>query len=375
MSDEQNEAKSKKQNVGAGIIAQSEALFNSMGDGAITTDEFGRIVRVNPAALKLLGYTESEMIGEWFPKIIVALDDNRVPISLIDRPITKAFLTGKAISERVHYRTKSGDYRPVSTTISPIILDKRPVGAIDVFRDISLERDIDRMKSEFISLASHQLRTPLSSIKTYTHMLADGYMGEMAQQQKRALTTILSAADRMNALINMLLNVSRIESGNILLTIRRYSLNRLISEVLKDHEMTASEKGITLNVKLTDEPTFVRTDNLIAAEVLSNLISNAIKYTPNGGKVIIKLNKKDSGAEISVSDCGIGIPKYSQDHIFTKFFRAQNVISSETTGSGLGLYLVKGLVDTLGGSIWFKSKENTGSTFYLYLPKVPEITS
>src|SRR5665213_3577530 len=168
--------------------AEAEALFTSIGDGAISTDEFGRITRVNPAAQELLGYSEEELIGAWFPKKIVAVTAEDKPITLIDRPITKAFLTGKPIAEKTYYRRKNGQKIALAINASPILLNgKPPLGAIEVFRDITLEQEIDRMKSEFISLASHQLRTPLSAIKTYTHMLYDGYMGDVSAPQKKSL--------------------------------------------------------------------------------------------------------------------------------------------------------------------------------------------
>lgn len=359
-----------------GLVAQSVALFNSIGDGAIATDEFGRIIRINPAALEILEYTEEEVLGEWFPKIFVALDENLTPLSLIDRPITKAFLTGKPIYEKMRYRTKTGQYRPVSVTVSPILLDGRPVGAIEVFRDITVEHSIDRMKSEFISLASHQLRTPLSAVKTYSHMLLEGYMGDVVPAQKKALRTILSATNRMNELVNMLLNVTRVESGSIAVNPKRHSMQRLAEEVAKELQIPAGEKNIAMHLKLPKQPLSVKTDNLLAKEVLINLVNNAVKYTPEGGEVTITLTKKNDQAIFAVTDTGMGIPAHSQDHIFTKFYRAQNVVKQETTGTGLGLYLVKGLVDTLDGKVWFKSTEHKGSTFYFSLPvKVPKKTA
>lgn len=353
------------------LIAQSEALFASMGDGAIATDEFGRIVRINKIALKILGYEEKEALGEWFPKIVVTLDEQLVPVSLIDRPITKAFLTGKSISEKLLYRTKLGEYRPVAVNVSPILLNDRPIGAIEVFRDITLDYEVDRMKSDFISLASHQLRTPLSAIKTYSHMLIDGYMGDVTPPQRQALRTILLASNRMNELINMLLNVSRIESGSIAITPKNYNMCRLVEEVVRELATQAKEHGVTVITKLPATPCKVKTDNLIAKEIMINLLSNAIKYTPKSGTVTLTLKDLPRDVRLSVQDTGIGIPRYSQDHIFTKFFRAKNVVKRETTGTGLGLYLVKGLVETLGGKVWFESEENTGSTFYFELPKQP----
>jgi PAS domain S-box-containing protein len=353
----------------AGIIAQNEALFRSIGDGVIATDEFGRIVRINPIALKLLDYTESEVLGEWFPKIFVALDESMSPVSLIDRPITRAFLTGQPVSEKMLYRTKRGLYRPVQVTVSPILLDERPIGAVEVFRDITQEHEVDRMKSEFISLASHQLRTPLSSIKTYSHMLLEGYMGDLTAPQRQSLNTIIGASDRMNELINMLLNVTRVESGSVAITPRSYDMVRLCEDVCKEMALLAKDKEIKLTLRPTKNSASIRTDVLLTKEILINLVSNAIKYSENGGQVRLKVAGRPDGVLFTVTDDGMGIPAYSQEHVFTKFFRAQNVVTKETSGTGLGLYLVKGLVELLGGKIWFKSVEHVGTTFYLWLPK------
>lgn len=350
----------------------AEALFTSIGDGAIATDEFGKITRINPTALKLLGFTEREMIGAWFPKKIVSLYENGEPVSLIDRPITRAFLTGKAIVEKTYYRKRNGQTMPVAITVSPIMLRGKPVGAIEVFRDITLEYEVDRMKSDFISLASHQLRTPLSAIKTYSHMLMDGFMGETNEAQKKALHTIVSAANRMNELISTLLNITRMESGNVTVTPKQVQIDRLAEEVNKEHALAASDKNILLDLECASKSLApVETDALLFKEVLSNLVSNAIKYTPENGRVTVVIKNRRYDVLVAVKDTGMGIPKYSQEHIFTKFFRAHNVVKQETSGTGLGLYLVKGLVDSLGGKIWFESNEGKGTTFFVTLSKAP----
>lgn len=352
----------------------AEALFSSIGDGAIATDEFGKITRINPTALKILGFNEREMIGAWFPKKIISLHENGEAVSLIDRPITRAFLTGKTVAEKTYYRKKNGQILPVSITVSPIMLAGKPVGAIEVFRDITVEFEIDRMKSDFISLASHQLRTPLSAIKTYSHMLIDGYMGEISQAQRKSLRTIVSAANRMNELISTLLNITRIESGNVTVTPKTVDVRRLAEEVNKEHILAASDKEITLTLNcLSPRDITAQTDTLLFKEVLSNLVSNAIKYTPDGGSVELGIKQRRYDILFTVKDTGMGIPKRSQEQIFTKFFRAHNVVRQETSGTGLGLYLVKGLVDALDGKIWFESNENKGTTFYVTLPKPPRV--
>ena len=356
--------------------AEAEALFTSIGDGAITTDEFGKITRVNPVAQRLLGYKETELIGSWFPKQIVAVTNDDIPITLIDRPITRAFLTGKAVTDKMSYRTKSGQQLPVAVSVSPILLDGKPLGAIEVFRDITVEQEIDRMKSEFISLASHQLRTPLSAIKTYTHMLADGYMGELNKDQTQAIDTILGATNRMNELISTLLNITRLESGIISAQLRRTRMDKLISEVLPELHLMAEQKNIELTTRcIGKEPTRLETDALIVKEVITNLVSNAIKYTPDNGwvKILVKPRKRDMLVEIR--DSGWGIPEESHDQVFSKFFRAQNIVKQETTGTGLGLYMVKGLLETLGGDVWFESREGEGTSFFFIVPRKPEMAT
>lgn len=350
--------------------AETEALFTSIGDGAISTDEFGRITRVNPVAQQLLGYKETELLGTWFPKKIMALGLDGQPINLIDRPITKALLTGKPIAQKLYYRRKDGQRIPVAINVSPIISDGKPLGAIQVFRDITLEQEIDRMKSEFISLASHQLRTPLSAIKTYSHMLFDGYMGELNEAQKKSLATIINASDRMNELIGTLLNITRMESGTIAITLKQLHVSTLAQEVVSELSLMAVHKSIALNLRYTRRTGLsIRTDSLIVKEILTNLVANAIKYTPEGGKVGIVIHPRSRDILIEVADTGWGIPKYSQDQIFSKFFRASNIVKRETSGTGLGLYLVKGLLDALGGDIWFKSEEGKGTVFSFTLPR------
>lgn len=350
--------------------AEADALFFSIGDGAIATDEFGRITRVNPVALKLLGYTEAELLGKWFPKVVVATTLDGKVYNLIDRPITKAFLTGQPVASKLYYRARDGQLVPVHVNVSPILLEGKPLGAIEVFRDIAFEEEIDRMKSEFISLASHQLRTPLSAVKTYSHMLADGYMGKVTPTQKKSLHTIIAATNRMNELISTLLNISRIESGTIAVRPKSLKVEAVVEEVLRELTLMAADKSIAMTLKITGSAsTTITTDSLILKEILTNLVSNGIKYTPDGGKITIAIRPRLSDVTISVTDTGWGIPKDVQDQIFSKFFRAPNIVRRETTGTGLGLYLVKGLVELLGGRIWFKSEEQNGTTFSLALPR------
>jgi len=347
----------------------ADALFESIAMGAITTDKQGRITRINAAALEMLGRTEAEMLGQPFTRQVVSVTERGRRLTKATRPIVRALANGETVDTRAHYKHSDGHIVPVSLSVSPVMVNGKQVGAIQMFRDTSLEDEIDHMKSDFISLASHQLRTPLSAIQTYTHLIMEGYMGPTTDPQKEALRTILTATARMNELVSTLLSITRIEGGNVAVAPKTTDLTTLAKEVLKEYSLEADEHDITLSLKAPKNLPVIRTDPLLFKEVLSNIISNALKYTSAKGSVTVNIRNRTHDVLFSVADTGLGIPKNAQGLVFAKFFRADNVIQRETNGTGLGLYLVKGLVDALGGHIWFESVENQGTTFYITLPK------
>lgn len=350
--------------------AQADALFLSLGDGAIVTDKKGNIERVNKIALKILGYKKDELVGEWLPGLLVEMDEDGHITAPLERQLTKALLTGKPVSGKVFYQTeRQKQPLPVASTVSPVVLNDKPVGTITVFRDISVEHEIDKMKSEFISIASHQLRTPLTAIKTYAHLLADGYTGALNQDQQDFLSEIITSADTMNELISILLNVSRIELGKFKIEPKQVSLSTLLGRLVKEHKPYAAEKSIEFKFDAPKKAIVTATDPFLVREVYANLISNAIKYTPPNGEVTVCLSEAEDHILFYVKDNGMGIPSGERDKIFTKFYRAPNAVQQETDGTGLGLYLIKLITDTLGAKVWFKSHEEKGSTFYFSLPK------
>lgn len=353
----------------AGDTARLEALFASIGEGAIATDEKGSITRINQAALRLLGLKRTEAIGKHFLSVIVAVHENGHPVDVYDRPIVKAFQTGKTISARTLYLLKDGTILPVQITVAPIILRGRPIGAIEVFRDLTDEIESDKLKSDFISIASHQLRTPLSAINMYTRMLRDGLAGELSEQQLPYIQTILTSVERMNVLIDTLLNITRIEAGGIVIKSQTVQVDELAREMLVEFQPAASAKSITLTADIPAGMAPLRTDSLLVKEICANLLSNAIKYTPEGGKVHFGLKETTNDVHWTVSDTGYGIPKSDQKNIFLKFFRANNITRKDVSGTGLGLYLIKNIADSLGGDLWFESVENEGSTFHFSLPR------
>jgi len=348
--------------------ARSDALFTSIGDGALATDERGIIRRANRVALELLGHTKSELVGSWYPKAVVATDGHGATIAVMDRPITEVFFTGKPVSAKTFYLKKDGTELPLSSTVSPILLGGKPVGAIEVFRDISLELAIDKMKSEFIALASHQLRTPLSAISVYAHMLQDGYAGTLNDQQMEYVTRTVDATTRMQALINALLNISRIESGQLAYNPKRVVMQEVIEQVLDESKPATKQKKLRIIRRLPKLPLVIMSDCLMVKEIISNLVTNAIQYTPPNGHITISARQEKQTVVIAIRDTGIGIPLDHRSQLFSPFYRAENALEYFESGTGLGLYLVKLLIAILNGEISFTSQEGKGSTFFVTIP-------
>jgi PAS domain S-box-containing protein len=346
-----------------------EALFASIGEGVIATDEAGNITRVNAKALALLGMSENEVLHKHFLNVVISVHDNGETINAFERPIVRAFQTGRTISARTLYQQKGGGILPVYLTVSPIIFKQRPIGAIQVFRDLTDEIESDKLKSDFISIASHQLRTPLSAINMYSMMLRDGLAGDLSEDQLSYIDTILSSVGRMNVLIDTLLNITRIEAGGVKPKIAPVRLDTLVREMLAEFIPAAQAKNLTIVTEIPNNMKPIHTDGLLVKEVCANLLSNAIKYTPEGGNVRFTLNETRKEIRCIVTDTGYGIPENEQRNIFLKFFRAGNIVDKDVSGTGLGLYLIKNIAESLGGDLWFESTENLGSTFHFALPK------
>jgi signal transduction histidine kinase len=248
----------------------------------------------------------------------------------------------------------------------------KPEGAIEVFEDVSLELEIDKMKSEFISLASHQLRTPLTAVSVYTQMLADGYEGKVTPEQRESLDIIMKSVRRMNRLISALLDISKLETGKINVNQTHIDLKDVLHATMQELEQDAFNKDIKIIYDIPGSSFTLSTDALLVGEIFSNLVSNAIKYTPRQGKLRLSLKERKGAYVFCVKDNGYGIPAEFQNKIFRKFSRAANAESVDTSGSGLGLYMAKEIASILGGKLWFKSTENKGTSFYFSLPSPVE---
>jgi len=257
----------------------------------------------------------------------------------------------------------------LQVTNAPIKKKKEILGTVKIIRDITHEKEVDTMKSELISIVSHQLRTPLSAVKWSVKMLLDGDIGKITKEQKSILAKGYRSNERMIHLVNDLLNISRIEDGRFQYKFLSASLEDLIVRTINEFNYFLEEKGTTLKFKKAAKPLpKVRIDPSKIHVVLQNILNNALNYTPSGGQIEISLKVEKSLLITSIKDSGMGIPKKQQEHLFNKFFRADNAVRMQTEGSGLGLFIAKDIIEKHKGRIWAESEENEGSTFYFSLP-------
>lgn len=346
--------------------AKANALFASIGDGAIATDETGHIIHANRAAMQLLGFTEAEFLGKWYQKVLTMENEEGITLSPIDRPITKALLTGTSVTARLFYRTKSGDRLPVAVTVSPILLNNRPVGAIEIFRDITHERQLEQAKDEFLSIASHELRTPMGAIRAFTSMILAGNYGPVNDNLVEPLTDIKVSAVRLVGLVNDMLTVARIEAGRMEFTLTDFDVPATLQELVNTLSPLGREKGIRITVN-PGTMVSVQADPDKVKQILTNLIGNSLKFTDKGS-ITVSFHAKSEMVEITVVDTGIGMSKPDQKKLFGKFVQIFSAQKGKPVGTGLGLYISRQMIRKMGGELWLKrSSPGKGSTFALTL--------
>lgn len=372
--------KLKKQNVDL-VAAKSateqwagkmQALLTSIGDGVVATDKEGKITVLNLEAESLLGWRIKEIEGKLWSEVLRARDENGQPIADKDQSMHLALSTGQKvfvnISNHHYYQKKNGDLFPIANSISPVVINNEITGVVMVFKDITKDTDIDRAKNEFVSLASHQLRTPLSTVKWYAELLLAGDAGKVSDDQKKYLEEIYTGNQRMIELVNALLSVSRIDLGTFIIDISPTDLREVCEIVLNELKPQIKEQVVRVEKFYSEDLPIIPADPKLVKIILQNLLSNSIKYTPANGEVKVTIEKQENDALITVSDTGYGIPESQQHRVFTKMFRADNVMEKDSNGTGLGLYVVKSIVEQSGGKIWFKSAENKGTSFYIMIP-------
>ncbi len=360
---------------------QREAILNSLYDGVIEYDEKSRIILMNPKAEELLGVKFNELQGQPVSPDLIkdpARAKFRGLVELMYPALAPYASAAKGIpgtsAKTMEVRISSPELQ-LLVTLTNVVDERGNVrGFLKIIHDISREQLISKIKSEFVSIAAHQLRTPLSAIKWTIRLLLDGDAGPLNKEQDNFLKKGYEINERMIKLVNDLLNAARIEEGKFGYDFKDMDLEVFLESLVDNYQGAAKSKSLNLifNKKAKDLPR-VYADSEKLSLAFSNLVDNALKYTPAGGSVTIELGSHGNYALISLSDTGVGIPPAEQQRVFSKFFRASNVIRLETEGTGLGLFIVKNIIKRHGGDINFSSKEGKGSSFTVALPLKKEL--
>lgn len=356
---------------------QASVIVQHIDEGIVVVDTEGRVTFMNRAAEKLLGWDSSDLMGKEFVQQVPLIDTAGNTIPPASRPLTLALKTHKPLSTVATYKTKNGHAVPIAVACQPIVVEGENRGVMSAFRDITEEQTIARTKSEFVTLASHQLRTPISAISWLSELLINGDAGKLNAQQREHIQDIYASNRRMASLVNEMLIVSSLELGSMPVRPERTNVTAFTDTIIKEQKSLHKEATPRIATDYQDDLPELSCDPDVLRLLLRNLISNAIKYTPKEGHIGVKLswtpnvalNANSEGSfVIAINDTGFGIPDDAFDKIFTKFYRAPNILHKDTDGTGLGLYIAKTLLDYVGGNISFTSHEGQGTTFTIMIP-------
>lgn len=350
--------------------AKIEALLQSIGEGIIATNEHGNITKINHAAEKMLKWEEGEVLGKIFTEIIPAYNEKGEIIPQNDRALSITLARGVPASLLASFERKDGTRFPVSALVTPIIFEGRLVGATAAFRDVTKEKEIEKTRHDFLSLASHQFRTPLSGTKWLIETMQRGIIGKLTDKQKRYIDQLYIINERMIKLVSDMLGVLRLNADTAGINLEFFSVAEFYNDFALSVEIIAKTKGIQIKKLFDDRKALVvYADRELLKTILECFISNAINYSSAGQEVIFDAKEDNGNVVFSVKDFGIGIPEEEQNRIFEQFYRASNAKLADPEGNGLGLHISRTLARKMGAEISFESEKGKGTIFYLQVPQ------
>ena len=353
--------------------AKSQAILESIADGVLVADSYSRIILGNRPASVILDIPRQRLIGKSVNELLGLYGHSGD--SWI-HTIEKWAQNSEAVEDLTFLADElTIEDKVVSVHLSPVMAGKQFFGTVSIFRDITKEVEVDKLKSEFVSTVSHELRTPMTSIKGYADLMLMGAAGSMTPPQQRYLKVIKNNADRLHMLVNDLLNISRIETGKTTLDLRPLDIPQVMEQVVEGHlrgRIQHEQKNLEVSIQIEPSLPLVNADHAKVTQILTNLIDNAFNYTPQHGKIHLKVTKNGDYVYVSVQDSGIGISRDNQLKIFDRFFRAEDEHVQAIPGTGLGLAIVRSLIEMHGGELTVESRLGEGSTFTFNLPVVVE---
>lgn len=365
------------------LASNSEVVINAIGDGIMAIDSHGIIQFINPAAQEILGWSAQDSIKLSYKSVLQLFDQEGNILDASSDPIQQVLNTNQQLrTNTLTLTTKTGKKIIISLVVSPV--GAMGSGIIAVFHDITAEKAEEREQAEFISTASHEMRTPVASIEGYLGLALNPQTAQIDARARDFIQKAHESAKHLGRLFQDLLDVSKADDGRVSNNPAVINMVTFIKDIVQGLAPHAEAKNIRLIYKpmpndnaldKTIAPVFiVNLDADHVREVISNLIENAIKYTPQG-EVAIDISGDEDHVIISVKDTGIGIPAEDIPHLFQKFYRVDNINTRDIGGTGLGLYLSRRLVELMGGRIWVESAYNSGSTFFVELPRINSQTA
>ena len=344
---------------------QTEAVIRSIAEGLVVVDAQGKVVMINPAAEKLLGVSRQDKVGKTLTE---DMKDEQL-VSLSQGSPDKE-------DKEIELISPQDETKKVLRASTAVIENEngQTIGMVSVLSDITKQKELDSLKSSFVANVSHELRTPLVAIDKSLTLVLEKEAGDLSQAQEQFLSIARRNLKRLSALINDLLDLSKLEAGKMEVRRKSMSINNVIQEVIDSLNNWAKSKNITLEKKIEDLLPDVEIDPDRLAQVLTNLVGNAVKFTPNDGKVTLGAKLSEGGGgkkelEVSVKDTGVGIASEDLPKIFSKFYQCGGErMISDVNGTGIGLSIAKEIVELHGGKIWVESEKGQGAKFIFTIP-------
>ncbi len=372
----------KSQGQGKDQNLNSEFILNAIEDGVVMVGADNVIHLFNPAAATITGWPANEATGLEYNSVLQLVDEHGKQLSPQLNPFTESLLSGKPIRDsKSCLQTKSTKLIPISLIVSPMAATGGgDGGVVGVFRDMTAEKQEEARRSEFVSTASHEMRTPIAAIEGYISLALNPKVAQIDAHAKNYLEKAHTATQHLGVLFQDLLTSSKAEDGRIASYPAVVEVGEIVSQAADAGRFNAEKKGLELKFQLSTakevtggkviRPLFYAfVDPNRLREVLQNLIDNAIKYTPEGS-ITVSLTGDDKIVQIQITDTGTGIPEEDIPHLFQKFYRVDSSMTRTVGGTGLGLYISKKIIEMFNGYIWVESKIGKGSTFFINLPRL-----
>lgn len=358
---------------------KSEIVIRNIGDGVVVVDTSMRIQLFNPSAQQLTGWSESEAKGLDYHVVIPLADDGGAPLTADNDLLAQSFVKKQSIvRDDVTLTTRANKKLTLSIMVSPIYDEsQKPSGSIMVFRDISSAKAAERQRDEFISTASHEMRTPVAAIEGYVALAINPKVASIDDKARQYLTKAQESAQHLGKLFQDLLSTTKLEEGKLPNRPDVFDVTELVHTVVDELHFKAEKKQVALMAQqssvsggTTVQPIlYVFADPERIQEVLTNLVDNALKFTEKG-EVKISVEGNDKSVTVGIHDSGIGIEPEDLPHIFQKFYRIDNSKTRTIGGTGLGLYICRQIIELYQGRMWVQSKAGDGSHFYFSLPRL-----